>query len=134
MNWAEQVKNSHGWDAATRKLMLAGKALPILDEQDRSDSHYIEGCESPVWLKVSIDEQSDQVSIEAYSPGKIVRGLLQLVIEPLQGQPVQTFCNFDLLMYISELGLTRLLSPSRNNGVLKVIERLRALQRSLGSC
>jgi len=133
MSWADAFTRAKGWDSATRVLMLAGKALPVLAEPDRTNENYINGCESSVWLKLSVNEDSKEIYIQAYSQGKIVRGLLQIVIEPLQNLSANEFSKIDLPSQIQAMNLHHLLSPSRNNGVAKVIERLQALQKSLAA-
>lgn len=126
-NWGARFTQARNWDEATRVLMLAGKALPQLEEQQRVDEWAIAGCESPVWLK-PIVSQEQTLQFFAYSPGKIVRGLVHLVLEPLQHNAISDFRAFDLVAHMSELELKRYLSPSRTNGVGAVVEQVQKWQ------
>jgi cysteine desulfurase/selenocysteine lyase len=75
---AESIKQAKSWDQTYRQLMLAGKGLIRLQDEYKSDTTAVFGCESQVWIKCDIDE--DKVVLEGDSPSKIVRGLLALVL------------------------------------------------------
>lgn len=117
---AESVKKAQGWDNLLRALMLAGKQLPLLEEALRSDTTYLAGCESEVWMTVAIGQQT--VSIHAFSPSKIIRGVLAVVIERVNGLHVNEAMAVDLMAYLDDVGLSRYLSQSRGNGMKTVVQ------------
>lgn len=129
--WARQLEGAKSWEQTLRTLMLAGKALPVLPDEERTENKAIAGCESPVWLNMNVDTQNDDVSFTAYSPSKIVRGLVNILLEPVQGLTVEEFKAFSFPHYFEALPLKRFLSPSRNNGMHAVIEALRAQQQEV---
>lgn len=102
--------------------MLAGKQLPVLPEAQRIAEYEVKGCESQVWLLVKTEQ--DQIQFQAFSPSKIVRGLLALICEALAGKSPEQISAFDLQSYLAEINLERHLSQSRNNGLHQVMQAI----------
>lgn len=128
---AERLANAKSWDEFTRTLMLAGKKLPAMPEHLQSDATLVEGCESPVWLvllsaECSKDECS-QSEFVAYSPSKVIRGVLAVLLEKANRLERRERANFDFGAYLKECQLQRYMSESRGNGIKSVIHRLQAL-------
>tara|TARA_Y100000034_G_scaffold65187_1_gene78842 strand:- start:227 stop:616 length:390 start_codon:yes stop_codon:yes gene_type:complete len=120
---ARSLAQSKGWDLFTRNLMLAGKSLQPLSEEMRNEKNAVEGCESPVWLCI----ETEAGVLYAYSPSKIIRGVLAVLLEKANElTPVQRVV-FDFDTYLRQCQLTRYLSQSRGNGIKSVIDRLKVL-------
>jgi cysteine desulfurase/selenocysteine lyase len=117
---AQKIKTAQGWDSVYREIMIAGKKLIRLPVHLQVTEYEVNGCESQVWLSCEVKEQ--QVYLQGDSPSKIVRGLLAIIFEVLQGQNVQSIAVFDMAAYLQQLGLSRHLSPSRGNGLLAVVQ------------
>lgn len=116
----DKLKATKGWQEVYRQIMLAGKAIqPLADEQKTADNEVF-GCESQVWLKISVSNNC--LSVQFYSPSKIVRGLLAILLEPIQQVSLQSVLAFDGLAYLKELGLDKHLSQSRGNGLKAVLD------------
>lgn len=122
---AASVASARGWDEVTRALMLASRHLPVLDEELRTPEHAIEGCESDVWL-ARLSEQGES-RFAAFSPSKIIRGVLSILLEQANSLPGVDVAVFDFAAYLEQLGLSRHLSQSRGNGIRHVIARLNHL-------
>lgn len=120
---AQSIAAATGWDGVTRALMLAGKVLPLLPDDLRTDAHYVAGCDSDVW--VMYDCQSRQWY--AYSPSKIIRGVLAVLLEKANSQELQVVNSFNFNEYLSQIKLVQFVSESRANGIKKVIERLQQI-------
>ena len=114
--------NAQGWDDFTRRLMLAGKQLPVMPESYRTDANHIDGCESAVWL-ARVAEGSGSV-IMAYSPSKIIRGVLAVLLEKANQLSDEVRQDFDFSAYLIVCQLSRYLSESRGNGIKHVVNAL----------
>lgn len=121
-----QYHNAKSWDESTRTLMLASKQLVILPPEQRCSMYEIKGCESPVWFKFLIE--NNRVFVQAYSDGKIIRGLIYLILEPIQAVTKDVFCSFDFDAYLTQLALTKYLSPTRTHGISSLINALKSYQ------
>ncbi|TKB04188.1 SufE family protein [Alteromonas portus] len=120
---ASSLANSKGWDDFTRTLMLAGKSLTPLPLDERTAETAIEGCESPVWLAYL----TEQDSVMAYSPSKVIRGVLAVLLEKANALTGEQRRNFDFEDYLSRCQLERYLSQSRGNGIKSVIAKLKGI-------
>lgn len=117
------VTKANGWDGVTRALMLAGKSLPVADEALQSEAYYVPGCDSDVWLRY--DPQAQQW--QAYSPSKIIRGVLAVILEKAEQHRPEELVNVNFDDYLRQIKLSQFVSESRANGIKKVIQRLQIL-------
>ncbi|WP_158969260.1 aminotransferase class V-fold PLP-dependent enzyme [Paraglaciecola sp. L3A3] len=119
---AQKVMIAKGWDNTYRQLMLAGKNLNRLNEQDKTSDTQVFGCESQVWIKCEL--VNGQLVLQGDSASKIVRGLLAVIFEALDNRDISQIIGFDLQEYLSHLGLSRHLSESRGNGLAAVFKKI----------
>ncbi|MCV2885208.1 SufS family cysteine desulfurase [Aestuariibacter sp. AA17] len=119
---AKKVSTASSWDEKYRQIMLAGKQLERLGEDEKSSDNEVHGCESRVWVEVHTDPV---VVIKADSASKIIRGLLAVLLEPLQHQPKSMVMQFNPQDYLSSLGLEKHISESRGNGLKLVISAIK---------
>jgi len=117
-----------GWDSRHREIMLLGKVLPRLDKALRNEQTLIAGCESLAWLISEQDEQGN-FHFSADSDAKIIRGLLVIVLSAFNNKNVKEIQQFDIEDYFTQLGLMQHLSPSRGNGLLAIVDKIRLLAR-----
>ena len=118
------IRSAKGWDNTLRQIMLAGKVLSTLPEHERTESNYVKGCESDVWLKITM--LNDQITVRAFSPSKIIRGVLAIIIEKAETLTLSELVDFDFEAYLSEIGMQRYLSESRGNGVTQVVKAIQS--------
>lgn len=125
----QNIQNARGWDNVYRQIMLAGKDLIRLPENLKDIKHEISGCESQVWLACELRAQ--KVYLRGDSSSKIVRGLLAVIFEVLNGQSPHTILHFNLANYLQNIGLSRHLSPSRGNGLLALVKKIQQFCESV---
>jgi cysteine desulfurase/selenocysteine lyase len=117
-----------GWDSRHREIMLLGKTLPRLDKASRDDNTLISGCESLAWLNAKHCEQG-LYTFTADSDAKIIRGLLVIVLTAFNNKTADQIHQFNINNYFSDLGLMQHLSPSRGNGLLAIVEKIKLLAK-----
>ena len=100
---------------------LGGEQEP-LDEKYKTEDNLIDGCQSRVWLHAEYVD--DKVVFSAESDALIVKGLVALLIRVLSGQTPDDILDADL-HFISDIGLSDHLSPTRSNGLLAMIKQMR---------
>ncbi|WP_286232723.1 SufS family cysteine desulfurase [Thalassotalea sediminis] len=124
-------ESAKSWDAKHRQIMLLGKTLPTMADELKTDETLINGCESAAWIHITIDRES-KVNIVAFSQAKIIKGLLVIVLAAVNGKTVENVSTFDFHEYFNDLGLLQHLSPSRGNGLLAIVEKIkRAVNKPL---
>ena len=112
------------WMDKYQMLIDMGSEQPPLDEQYKTDSNLIEGCQSRVWLQADYDEASKKIHFTGDSDAVIVKGLVSLVIQVLSDHTPDEILASDLY-FIEEIGLKENLSPTRSNGFLSMIKQMR---------
>ena len=99
------------WEDKYRQLILLGKQLPTL-----SDDLKIAGCENRVWLGFSVS--GEKLHFFGDSEGRIVRGLLAVLLTAVEGKSAAELLAHSPLMFFDELGLRAQLSASRGQGLI----------------
>lgn len=122
---AQKIMACHSWDNMFRQIMLAGKTLKALAAEYQCDRYYVGGCEADVWLLAEQMKHQESLVFSAYSTSKIIRGLLAIVLERANSLPSDVQHRFDYQGYLSEIGLVRFLSDSRQNGIGAVIAKIK---------
>jgi cysteine desulfurase/selenocysteine lyase len=120
----EKFSAIHSWDSRHREIMLLGKTLNRLDKNERNDRSLISGCESKAWLLFSKDSVG-VYTFQCDSDAKIIRGLLVIVLAAYNNKTAQQVNQFDITDYFSQLGLIQHLSPSRSNGLLAIVDKIK---------
>ncbi|MCL6414861.1 SufS family cysteine desulfurase [Aestuariirhabdus sp. Z084] len=115
------------WQQRYRKIMQLGDNLPSLPDNFRGPENLVSGCESPVWLHSQIIDQGKDARLElmADSESRLLRGLLSLLLCLANHRPIKELQTFDPMPDFEPLGLERHLSPSRSNGLHRIIEQIR---------
>jgi len=108
-------------------LLEYAEALPALPEryQDHPELlERVEECQSPVYLFTEIDEDRVHIFLTAPAEAPTTRGFASILHAALDGQSVSTVMGFSD-DFISELGLTRLVSPLRIRGMHGMLARIK---------
>jgi cysteine desulfuration protein SufE len=111
------------WMDKYNYLIELSKELPEMDPQNKTDANLIEGCQSRVWLHAEMDD--DKLVFSADSDAIITKGLIALLIQVLSGRKPSEIKDANLY-FIDEIGLKENLSPTRSNGLLAMINKMKA--------
>ena len=122
----DQFSAVKSWDSRHRQIMLLGKRLKRLDKSARNEETLINGCESLAWL---VTQRNDHgiYHFQADSDAKIIRGLLFIILAAFNNKTVPQIQAFDIESYFKALGLMQHLSPSRGNGVLAIVDKVKSI-------
>ncbi len=103
-------------------LIELGKSLPVITENRKLDSNLINGCQSRVWL--AADYSDGKIFFTADSDAIITKGIISLLIRVFSGRAPQEIIDADL-NFIKEIGLEQNLSPTRANGLVAMINKIK---------
>lgn len=113
------------WEERYRYIIDIGKQLPVFPEAMQTADRIIHGCQSQVWLEVGFDPNNKVMLLAADSDAIIVRGLLAIVLAALNNKTPQQVIDYDMQAYFAAIDLLKHLSPTRGNGVLAMVERIK---------
>lgn len=110
------------WMQKYEYLIELGKDLSIINPEDKKDSQLIEGCQSRVWLDALYLD--GKMEFKADSDAIITKGIISLLIDILDNQSPVDIVKSDLF-FINKIGLQDHLSPTRANGLLSMVKRMK---------
>lgn len=110
------------WMEKYEFIIELGKEVNVIPEQDKSDDLLIEGCQSRVWLKSEVN--NGQMYYFADSDAIITKGIISLLIKVMSGETPKTIAT-ENLFFIEKIGLQEHLSPTRANGLLEMVKRMK---------
>lgn len=119
----EEFNDFTDWMDKYQMLIDLGSELDALDEQHKNDSNLIDGCQSRVWIQCDVKE--GRLLLTADSDALIVKGIIALLIQVLSGHKAKEILDADLY-FIDRIGLREHLSPTRSNGLLAMVKRIKA--------
>ncbi|MBA5237781.1 cysteine desulfurase sulfur acceptor subunit CsdE [Pectobacterium aroidearum] len=112
------------WEDRYRQLILLAKALPTLPDALKTEDISLSGCENRVWLGYQRQEDG-RLHFYGDSDGRIVRGLLAVLLTAVEGKTPETILQHDPLALFDMLGLRTQLSASRSSGLAALAARIR---------
>lgn len=118
------------WEERYRYIIDLGRQLPPMDEAARTDANRVEGCMSNVWLEGGFDDATPpRLHLQADSDAIITKGIVSLLRELYEGRTREEVEALDVRDLFDRIGLVEHLSPTRQNGLYSMTERIRALAR-----
>lgn len=118
----EEFQDLDDWMDRYQLLIDLGNDQAPLDDKYKTDENLIDGCQSRVWLQAEM--RDGLLHLEAESDALIVKGIISLLIRVLSDQKPADILTNDLY-FIEEIGLKEHLSPTRANGLLAMIQRIK---------
>ncbi|HHU33997.1 MAG TPA: SufE family protein [Bacteroidetes bacterium] len=118
----EEFSMFNDWMERYNLLIDMGKSLPLIDPKYKTNEFLIEGCQSKVWLYPQFD--GEKIKFTADSDAIITKGIVSLLIRVLSDRTPDEILEADL-SFIDEIGLRQNLSPTRSNGLLSMIKRMK---------
>jgi cysteine desulfuration protein SufE len=110
------------WMEKYELIIQMGKDLPLIDEQYKTDSNLIKGCQSKVWLHPEFKD--GKLFFTADSDAVITKGLVAMIVRVLSGQSPKEIAETDIY-FIDRIGLRSHLSPTRSNGLLSMLKQMK---------
>ena len=111
------------WEDKYRYLIELGEEMPTFPENEKTDKNKVMGCQSQVWIICS--KSGNKYHFQATSDAIIVRGLEAVLLTLVNGKTAKEIQALDLENIFKKLGLEENLSPTRRNGFISMINRIR---------
>ena len=105
-------------------LIELGKNLDPFPEEKKTEDYIIKGCQSRVWL--DSEERDGRLYFTADSDAIITKGIISLLISVFSGCTKEEIAADDF-GFVAEIGLKDNLSPTRANGLVSMIERIKEI-------
>ncbi len=130
MTFAELAENFalfDDWEDRYRYLIDLGRKLPPLPDALRTEANKVRGCMSQVWLVTGHPPgDPSRFAFSADSDAHIVKGLIAVLGVLFSGQTPDAIAGIDPEAAFKTLGLDQHLSPTRRNGLVAMVQRIKA--------
>lgn len=110
------------WEDRYRRIIDIGKENPGLAEDLKIEDLKVKGCQSQVWIHCQLKD--GKIQIQADSDAMIVKGLVTLLSQLFNNERPEDIISYQP-QFISKLGFSNHLSPSRNNGLLNMLKQIK---------
>jgi cysteine desulfuration protein SufE len=110
------------WMDKYEYIIELGKSVPTLSPELKTKDRLIEGCQSNVWLATELKE--GKMHFSADSDAIITKGIIGLLIQVYNDESPAAILQSELF-FINEIGLAEHLSPTRANGLLSMVKRMK---------
>ena len=110
------------WMEKYEYIIDLGKQLEVFPQQHMTEDNKVHGCQSSVWFVTSVED--GLFRCKATSDSAIVAGLIALLMRIYNNQKPSEILAAEP-EFISKIGLHEHLSPTRNNGLNVMIQRIK---------
>ena len=110
------------WMQKYEYLIDLGNDLAPIKEQYKTEDNLIKGCQSRVWLHAEHTE--GKIIFTADSDAIMTKGIVAILINVLSNQAPKDIATAKL-DFINEIGLKDQLSPTRANGLVSMIKKMK---------
>jgi sulfur transfer protein SufE len=119
----QNFSDNRSWDKQYRLIIQLGKKLPVLDEADKIEINQVKGCESLAWC--IIEQNNNVLHFKMDSDTRVVKGLMMILLIIFQHKSREQVAEIDIHNLFEQLGLLNHLSPSRANGLLAIVDKIK---------
>jgi cysteine desulfuration protein SufE len=118
----EEFSMYEEWLDKYEYLIELGKSLNDYPDEAKTDDRLIKGCQSRVWLDYKVED--GKLIFNADSDAIITKGIISLLIGLYSGRTPQEILSSDFSV-VEKIGLKENLSPTRANGLVSMIAKIR---------
>lgn len=119
------------WRDKVEYIIDRGKDLPPLPDALKTEGNKVRGCQSQVWL-VAEPQPGGRLHLRADSDAVLVKGLISLLLGLYDGRtPEEILANPPDVL--ERVGLAKLLTPGRSNGLYSMVARIRSMAEALAA-
>lgn len=117
------------WEDRYRQIILLARELPAISPELKQQKTELAGCENQVWLG---GERLEDGTMHYYgdSDGRIVKGLLAILLTASEGKTPQQIMASDPLALFQQLNILEQLSSSRASGLNSLAAGIKNIAQS----
>lgn len=111
------------WEEKYQYVIDLGRSLETLDDCFKTETWKVPGCQSQVWL---VPEFKDgKIHFKGDSDAILVKGIIAIVLLIYNDKSPSEIKSIDIKEIFAKLGLEENLTPSRRNGMMSMVAKIR---------
>ena len=114
------------WMSRYEYIIDLGKKLEPIDDSLKTPENLIEGCSSRAWIIAELKD--GKLYYKGDGEAIMSKGLLYLLFQVVNGLTPEEIADADIY-FVKEIGLTTHLSPTRTNGLISMIDRVKDIAK-----
>ena len=122
-NIVKKLKSTNDPKRKYEYILWLGKKLPTPNNEILIPKNKVKGCVSEVYVKGTLKQ--GKIYWQGFSDALITRGLLSFLISGLNELSPQDILNLNN-NFIEDTGLKKSLTPSRSNGFLNILIKMKS--------
>lgn len=126
MDIAELIENFsffENWEEKYQYVIDLGRKLEPLDDSFKTEQWKVQGCQSQVWLVPQIN--NGVFHFLGDSDAILVRGIIAIVFAVYNDKTAEDIKKVDITEIFAKLGLEENLTPSRRNGMMSMVAKIK---------
>ncbi len=135
MSFADLAENFalfDDWEDRYRYLIDLGRKLPAFPDGFKTEAYKVRGCMSQVWMVPGRSAtDGTRFAFAADSDAHIVKGLIAVLGILFSDKTPAEIAATDIEAAFNQLGLDQHLSPTRRNGFVAMVDRIKAEAKSV---
>ena len=116
-----ELMATQNWQAQYRLITQWGKLVQPKPEL-RTPEYLIRGCEVSAWLAYTEDNGVHRFAFD--SDSRVINGLAVLLLAQVNNKVIEEICAIDFSQLLTDIGLKKHLTPSRNNGLRAILQKI----------
>ncbi|MBD81138.1 MAG: Fe-S metabolism protein SufE [Crocinitomicaceae bacterium] len=118
----EEFSMFDDWMEKYEYIIDLGKEVEGLEEPKKTEEFLVKGCQSRVWMIPAFSQ--GKLHFEADSDAIITKGIVGMVVRVLSDNTPAEILDADLY-FVDKIGLREHLSPTRSNGLVSMIKKIK---------
>jgi len=111
------------WEEKYQYVIDLGNKLEPLDEAYKTEEWKVKGCQSQVWLVPHF--ANGRIHFAGDSDAILVRGIIAIILLIYNDKTPEEIKSIDVMKIFAKLGLEENLTPSRRNGMLSMVAKIK---------
>lgn len=120
-----EFESNRTWDKQYRLIIQLGKKLAPLSDAEKQAENQVKGCDSIAWLLT--ENKKGRYFFKMDSNTRVVKGLMMVLTILYQGKTAEEIADININAIFEQLGLLNHLSPSRSNGLLAIVNKIKGV-------
>ena len=111
------------WEEKYQYVIDLGRKLEPLHSKYKTEEWKVKGCQSQVWLVPTFLPHS--IHFCGDSDAILVKGIIAIVLMIYNDKSAEEIKKVDVAEIFAKLGLEENLTPSRRNGMMSMVEKIK---------